>query len=1169
MAANPAENDNAQPLPHGPSGLEDAFDKLPVVRLLGPVEVTGDDGRTISLSPQAARLLALLAASGTPVSKSQIAEHVTGTASDASAVRTAISRLRSAVGSFVVRSDDGYRLDIAPSDSDIGRFRELLRVSSDSQGAARVEALRRAIELWRGDPFGAFSDEHWALARSVELRTLYSTAIEDLAEELVSSGDPGGAIAVLRPHLVEHTLEERPVAVLMRALAADGRLADALEEFQRLRQALDDIGLVPSGDLRRLERDVLRTHERPDTIDDHGPDQPAGRVSIVFTDIVDSTRLWASSADAMSASLELHDRLLSEVFSDHLGYVFTRLGDGIGVAFTNCDDAVRSCVAAQQALDAANWPGPRLHVRIGVTVGEPEARDGIYFGDPVNLARRLTAAANAGQIIVSSSVREESDFDGRDLGEHHLREIVAPHRIWQVGAGEYAPLQARSVVPVRLPQPRHELLGRADELEAVTTLMQKGSLVTLTGAGGCGKTALAIVAARESAPSYPGGVYFVDLASVESGAEVLPAFAVATGTQATSGSIDRVVAALPDGAAIFVVDNCEHVLREVQEIVDEIVDRHGDVKVLATSREALQVDGERTLRVAPLDTSIGGPATTLFFERAAAVRPDAEFDDVNAVAKLCERLDGMPLAIEMAAARRRSMSLDEILRRLDDRFRLLLGATRRARRRQQTLEAVIAWSHDLLAPDEQLFFRRLGVFSGDFDVTAAAAVSNVDELAAINLIDSLLNKSLIDPVNSLGDSRYRLLESLRIFALDRLLEFDDPEKARARHAAHYASRWNDPQTSTQEHRRQLADAPNMTAAFEWALEQGDAPLTVAKLAAIGGPIGALVERRWTTPGAGELVRKITAVARSEPLREVPELLVPFVASSAIGAFASFTNDVELRAAVEDLDTLAWTTADSMKREDFHSFNPSCGLLLLHLAHHLLPHHAEEAHRWAEEFSTSCDFPVSTMAQFVAEISLTFLNPADPTIDPLRLLGEKTPEGPWINAISANAAYVSVVSGRPEQATSLLKSAIDNATPGSMSDLNRLVGHVASTLAVGNVADATTLLVDQIDDVPFGVPGRESTYIALCAWARHLIGDSTRAQHLIDQTVKRLPQDYLLTCHVKSIIDHWPIGDFHERSVEWHNTHSMSGDVVARIEAMPALLAEEITFWGRRRPHNQR
>lgn len=1169
VAANPAGKNNGQHMPHRPSGVDNAFDEPPVVRLLGSVEVTGDDGRTISLSPQAARLFALLAASGTSVSKSQIAEHVTGTTSDASAVRTAVSRLRSVVGSLVVRTDDGYRLDIAPNDSDIGRFRELLRVSSVSQGGARAGALRRAIELWRGNPFGAYSEEHWALARSVELRTLYSTAVEDLAEELLSSGDPGGAIAVLRPHLVEHTLEERPVALLMRALAADGRLAEALEEFQRLRQALDEIGLVPSGDLRRLEHDVLRTHERPETPEGNGPEQPAGRVSIVFTDVVDSTRLWASSAVAMSASLELHDRLLGQVFSDHRGYVFARLGDGIGLAFTNCEDAVRSAVAAQKALGAADWPGPRLHVRIGITVGEPELRDGIYFGDPVNLASRLTAAANGGQVIVSSAVREESSFEGRDLGEHHLREIMAPHHVWQVGADEHPPLQARSVLPVRIPQPRHELLGRADELEAVIRLMQESPLVTLTGAGGSGKTALAIVAAKTSAPSYPGGVYFVDLAPVESGADVLPAFAVATGTQASAGSIDRVVAALPYGAAIFVVDNCEHVLREVQEIVDRIVDRHGDVKVLATSREALQVDGERTLRVAPLDTSVGGPATALFFERAAAVRPNADLDDMNAVAKLCEQLDGMPLAIEMAAARRRSMSLDEILRRLDDRFRLLLGGTHRARRRQQTLEAVIAWSHDLLAANEQEFFRRLGVFSGDFDITAAAAVSDMDELTAANLIDSLLNKSLIDPVNTRGDSRYRLLESLRIFALDRLLEFDDPDDARDRHAAHYASRWNDPQTTTQEHRRQLADAQNMTAAFDWALEKGDAPQTVAKLVAMGGPIGALVERRWAAPGAGRLVRQITAVARSEPLREVPELLVPFVASSAIGSFASFTNDLELRSAVEDLDRLAWTTIDVMKRPDFRSPSPSCGLLLIHLSHHLLPERAGEAHRWAQQFTRSNDFSVRAMARFVVETALTFLDPSNPTIDPLRLLGDGIPEGPWINAIAANAAYLSVLTGRAEQAAGLLQSANNHATPGSISDLNRLVGHVATALAFGQVPDAMTMLVDQIEDVPFGVPGRESTYIAMCAWARHLIGDSIRAQHLIDQTVKRLPQDYLLTCHVKSIIDQWPIGDFHARSVEWHNTHSMSGDVVARIEAMPALLAEEITFWGRRRPHIQR
>ena len=351
------------------------------------------------------------------------------------------------------------------------------------------------------------------------------------------------------------------------------------------------------------------------------------------------------------------------------------------MAFAGCDNAVRSCVAVQHALGAADWPGPRLHVRMGVAVGEPEVRDRNYFGDVVNLAARLSAVANGGQIIASSEVREDAMFDGRDLGEHHLREITGPQHIWQVGTNEHPALQAESVVQVRVPQPRHTLIGRDDELEIVATRMREGRLITLTGAGGSGKTALAIAVARQSVPAYPGGVYFVDLAPIELGTEVLRTFADAIGTRSSVASIDGALDALPAGSALLVVDNCEHVLREVQEIVDQIVDRRGDVTVLATSREALQVDGESTLRVASLDTSAGGPATQLFVERTFVARPDAEPDDEQQVADLCERLDGMPLAIEMAAARRRSMSLDEIGRRLDDRFRLLSGGTRRARRR--------------------------------------------------------------------------------------------------------------------------------------------------------------------------------------------------------------------------------------------------------------------------------------------------------------------------------------------------------------------------------------------------------------------------------------------------------------------------------------------------------
>ncbi len=1130
------------------------------LRVLGPVEVNGDEGQSISLAPQAARLLALLAASDAPIDRALIAEHVTGTAPDASAVRTAVSRLRSAVGSLIVRTDAGYSLDIQPGDSDVGRFRELLRSASQAKGDARVVALRQALELWRGDPFGDFGDEHWALARSVELRALRSAAIEVLAGALLALDDPAGAIAVLRPHVIGHTLDERPVAILMRALAAHGKLADALAEFQRLSRSLDDIGLVPSGDIRRLEHELIRRNDTPGISASDTRAQPRGRVALVFTDIVGSTRLWATSAPAMSASLELHDRLLEEVFAAHEGYVFARLGDGVGVAFASCEAAVDACVAAQHALGIADWPGPRLQVRIGMAVGEPEVRDHNYFGDPVNLAARLTAAANGGQVIASGDLHEELPFDGRDLGEHHLRGIETPQRIWQIGVAEHPALQARSVVPIKLPQSRHALIGRDSELESMSTLMLESRLITLTGAGGSGKTALAIAVARKSVLAFPGGVYFVDLAPIDVGAEVVAGFAHAVGVPAGSGSIDRVLTSLPTEPALLVVDNCEHVLSEVGVIVDQIVDGHAHVTVLATSREALQVDGERTYRVASLDTSLDGAATELFVERALAARPDTDLDDRRAIADVCERLDGMPLAIEMAAARLRSMSLDEIGRRLDDRFRLLSGGTRRARRRQQTLEAVIAWSHDLLTLPEQQFFRRLAVFSGGFFVDAAAAVNDVDEMNAADLLDALVNKSLIDTVDTRGDSRFRLLESLRIFALDRLVELDDPNDARRRHADHYASRWDDPQTTADAHRRHLLDEHNMMAAIDWARERDDAPLTVAKLVSLGGPIGALVERRWNDPGAAELVRQIIAVAESEPVRQMPELQVPFVAASAVGAFASFTNDIELRSAVEDLDQLAWQTVSVMKHVDFRSPNPSCGLLLVHGAHHLLPQRASEAREWAQGFTANDDYSIRAMARMVAEASLTFLDPTNPEIDPLRVLGDDTPDGPWTNAIAANAAYLSIVTGRPQQATNLLELAANNTTPGSMSDLNRLVGQVANALSLGQVADAMTLFIDQVDDVPFGVPGRESTYIAVCAWAHHLNGAASRAKHLIDHTVKRLPQDYLLTCHVKAIIDQWPIDQFYERSVAWHDEHSVEGDLVARIDAMPALLAEEVAFW---------
>ena len=613
-------------------------------------------------------------------------------------MRTALSRLRSAVGSRLVRTEAGYRLDIEPAATDVGQFLTLVHDARSSEGPQRIERLRRALDLWRGNPYGEFGDEHWALARSVELRTLKSQVVEDLAETLLGVDDPTAATALLRPHVINHEIDERPVGLLMRALAASGKLAEALREFARLSRSLRDVGLIPSGDLRRLEHELLRQHDRASVLDGDRPDQPTGHVALLFT-------------------------------------------------------------------------------------------------DAVNLAARLTAAANGDQIVASSDVRAAVSFDEQDLGEHQLRGVSEPHRIWQVGIADHPPLNAKSVVPVRLPQQRHAVIGREVELRSIATTIRQSRVVTLTGAGGSGKTALAIAAARESVLAFPAGVYFVDLAPIDVAAEVASAFASAIGLPPSSGSVYRMLEQLPDGDALLVIDNCEHLLDEIGPIVDRIVDRHDDITVLATSREALQVDGERTTRVASLDTSEGGSATRLFVERAVAARQDAAVDDQVAISELCTRLDGMPLAIEMAAARMRSMTLEEIGRRLDNRFRLLSGGTRRARRLQQTLEAVIAWSHDLLSASEQRCFRRLAVFHGGFFVDAVATVCGVDEGAAAELIDGLVSKSLIDIVTTQGDTRFRLLESIRLFALDRLVESDDPDDARSLHANHYADRWEDPQMS--------------------------------------------------------------------------------------------------------------------------------------------------------------------------------------------------------------------------------------------------------------------------------------------------------------------------------------------------------------------------------------
>jgi predicted ATPase/class 3 adenylate cyclase len=521
---------------------------------------------------------------------------------------------------------------------------------------------------------------------------------------------------------------------------------------------------------------------------------PSGTVTFLFTDIEGSTRLWEVEPTAMSAALARHDDILRSAIEAHGGYVFSTGGDGFAVAFSRVGDAVSAALDAQRSLGAESWPTPLpLRVRMGLHTGEVEERDGDYFGPAVNRAARIMAAGHGGQVLVSVATAALAGAIGLvDLGEHAFAGLTGLERVFQLGAADFPPLRSVGSVPSNLPVDLSAFVGRERELAAVAGLLRSPRVVTLTGVGGVGKTRLAMEVAAGMVDEFPDGAWFVELAPLIDPALVASSVASCIGVTAAPGADPTEVVArfLAPRRALVVLDNCEHVIDAAAVLAERLVRGAPRARVLATSREPLNVKGEVAWRVPSLtvlEDGVPGDAVELFLKRAAEGRPGSGIGaaDRDAVVQVCRRLDGIPLAIELAAARARTMSVEQIRLRLDDRFRLLIRGGRGAVPRQQTLEGAIDWSYELLTPAEQGLFDVSAVFAGDFDVAAVAAVAAVDEFEALDLLGQLVDKSMVeaDPARD----RYRLLETLRQYAWGRLVATERLVSARGGHATYYGS----------------------------------------------------------------------------------------------------------------------------------------------------------------------------------------------------------------------------------------------------------------------------------------------------------------------------------------------------------------------------------------------
>ncbi len=647
---------------------------------------------------------------------------------------------------------------------------------------------------------------------------------------------------------------------------------------------------------------------------------PAGTVTLLLADVEDSPRLWETQLEEMTVAIARLNQVVSDAVAGHDGVrpIEQGEGDSVVAAFARASDAV-ACALQLQLAELGS-----IRLRIGVHTGEIQMReDGDYAGPTINRAARLRDLAHGGQTVLSGAAsdlvidRLPPSAWVIDLGAHPLRGLPRAERVVQLChpdlRNDFPPLRApRPAVPKNLPVQLTSFVGRQAELARVSQLLTENRWVTLTGAGGVGKTRLAVQVAALAAGEFADGAWYVDLAPVTD-AEMVPiAVSRALGLADHPGrsTMDTLARFIAGRHMLVILDNCEHLLDPCAALIIDLLAESSNLRLLATSREPIGVAGEVDWQVRSL--SLDDEAVTLFADRARHARPDFAVgdDDAAVLGEICRRLDGLPLAIELAAARVRSLSLPEILDGLRDRFRLLTGGSRTAVRRQQTLRASVDWSHELLTEPERVLFRRLSVFVGGFDLAAAEAVTGDAEVERYHVLDQLsllVDKSLVVAHDSGGRTRYRLLETVRQYAAEKLHGSGEAGAVRARHRDYYtavAVVLDAPAGSDYERHLEQAEMEidNLRAAFEWSRDSADiepALAMVSALQALWFTRGRIREgRAWFEAAFADLDAQRDQVAAAAYARAVADKAV---LDAWVGDIDSLAQAEQALAIARDLD----------------------------------------------------------------------------------------------------------------------------------------------------------------------------------------------------------------------------------------------------------------------------
>jgi predicted ATPase len=680
---------------------------------------------------------------------------------------------------------------------------------------------------------------------------------------------------------------------------------------------------------------------------------PSGVVTFLFTDIEGSTRRWEADADAMRSALAVHDQVLKTAVEAHHGFLFKHTGDGVIASFASPRSAVDAAIAAQRTLE--------LPVRMGIATGEAAFQDGDYFGAVLNRAARVMAAGHGGQILVADSTASMvSGLDLIELGPRRLRDLPTPVGLFQVrGAGlreRFPPLRALDTTRGNLRQSTTSFIGRDAEVAEIKDAVRAHRLITLTGVGGVGKTRLAIEAATQLGDEFPDGIWLHELATVMDPAAVPDAVAAVLGITQQPGKTmtESVAIALEGRVRLLVFDNCEHVLDAAADLIEAVLRQSTTVRVLATSREGLGVANEQAWRVRSLDADT---AVDLFIERARAVAQAFSADQPDAILEVCRRLDGIPLAVELAASRMASMTAGEVRDRLDHRFRLLVGS-RRGLERHQTLRHAVQWSYDLLDEPERKLLEICSVFAGGFSLDSVCAVTGSDdEFVVLDLLDALVRKSLVIADRTAGHTRFSMLETIRQFAEAQLATRGDASAARNAHAAYFAgceprmlAVWDSPR-QPEAYEWFATELANLRIAFRWLADHDDLDGAVA-ITTLAGWFGILVENLEPVVWAEELVeraksachRRLASLCAIASLCYMAGRVDDAPAYSAAGEAALYNSDVGAAFSPEQLwlgavysvtgdanRYIASYSAHMTQGRDVHQLSRGCVVIALLLA----------------------------------------------------------------------------------------------------------------------------------------------------------------------------------------------------------------------------------------------